>query len=90
MWAFHPVSGASITFDTSDHAVRGDGPTRTAIGDGPLVDDISSRDCRHGCTASSNSALSRQTGLSRRYCKLIITGECVPHPVHWDKFPPAP
>lgn len=34
----------------------------------------------------SYSALSRQTGLSRRYCKLIMTGKCVPHPVHWHKF----
>jgi hypothetical protein len=34
----------------------------------------------------SQSALSRQTGLSRRYCKLIQTGEAVPHPMHWDAF----
>jgi CRISPR-associated endonuclease Cas1 len=32
----------------------------------------------------SYSALSRASGLSRRYCKLIATGQCVPHPVHWD------
>jgi CRISPR-associated endonuclease Cas1 len=32
----------------------------------------------------SYSALSRASGLSRRYCKLIATGEYVPHPVHWD------
>jgi CRISP-associated protein Cas1 len=34
----------------------------------------------------SYSALSRQTGLSRRYCKLIATGVYVPHPVHWEAF----
>ena len=38
----------------------------------------------------SYSALSRQTGLSRRYCKLIMTGECVTHPVHWPRFQPEP
>jgi hypothetical protein len=32
----------------------------------------------------SYSALSRASGLSRRYCKLIATGQYVPHPVHWD------
>jgi hypothetical protein len=30
----------------------------------------------------SYSALSRASGLSRRYCKLIATGQYVPHPVH--------
>lgn len=34
----------------------------------------------------SYSHLSRTTGLSRRYCKLIATGENVPHPMHWDAF----
>jgi hypothetical protein len=34
----------------------------------------------------SQSALSRATGLSRRYCRLIQTGEMVPHPMHWDSF----
>lgn len=32
----------------------------------------------------SYSALSRASGLSRRYCKLVATGQYVPHPVHWD------
>jgi CRISPR-associated endonuclease Cas1 len=34
----------------------------------------------------SYSALSRASGLSRRYCKLIATGQYVPHPMHWDAF----
>jgi CRISP-associated protein Cas1 len=34
----------------------------------------------------SYSALARATGLSRRYCKMIATGQSVPHPVHWDRF----
>jgi hypothetical protein len=32
----------------------------------------------------SYSALSRASGLSHRYCKLIATGQYVPHPVHWN------
>jgi hypothetical protein len=31
----------------------------------------------------SLSALSRETGLSRRYLKTILTEEAVPHPMHW-------
>jgi CRISPR associated protein Cas1 len=34
----------------------------------------------------SYSALNRRTGLSRRYCKMIATGEKVPHPRHWAAF----
>jgi CRISPR-associated protein Cas1 len=34
----------------------------------------------------SISALSRASGLSRRYCKLILIGETVPHPLHWEAF----
>lgn len=34
----------------------------------------------------SYSSLSRQTGLSRRYCKLIAIGDAVPHPVYWEAF----
>jgi CRISPR-associated endonuclease Cas1 len=33
---------------------------------------------------TSMSRLARETGLSRRYIKLIVTGEYVPHPMHWD------
>ena len=32
----------------------------------------------------SMSRLARETGLSRRYVKLIVTGENVPHPMHWE------
>jgi hypothetical protein len=35
-------------------------------------------------TGISYSQLSRTTGLSRRYGKLIAEGENVPHPSHWD------
>jgi hypothetical protein len=34
----------------------------------------------------SISSLSRATGLSRRYCKLIQTGEAVLHPMQWEAF----
>ncbi len=36
--------------------------------------------------AFSVSEISRQTGLSRRYCKLIREGDVVPHPRHWPTF----
>ena len=39
-----------------------------------------------GLDGISYSALSRATGLSRRYCKMIATGESVPHPMHWQAF----
>jgi hypothetical protein len=32
----------------------------------------------------SLSALSRKTGLSRRYLKTILDGDAVPHPMHWE------
>jgi hypothetical protein len=32
----------------------------------------------------SMSRLARETGLSRRYIKLITSGANVPHPMHWD------
>lgn len=34
----------------------------------------------------SVSALSRRTGLSRRYLRTILDGDAVPHPMHWDAF----
>ncbi len=34
----------------------------------------------------SYSALARATGLSRRYTKLIATGQATPHPMHWAAF----
>jgi hypothetical protein len=39
-----------------------------------------------GLAGISFSELSRATGLSRRYCKLIAAGEAVPHPMHWPAF----
>ncbi len=42
------------------------------------------RDILPHLTGVSYSALSRASGLSRRYCKLIATGQYVPHPMHWN------
>jgi hypothetical protein len=32
----------------------------------------------------SMSRLARETGLSRRYIKLIASGVNIPHPMHWE------
>jgi hypothetical protein len=35
------------------------------------------------------SALSRETGLSRRYLMTILDGVAVPHPLHWPALADA-
>jgi len=35
-------------------------------------------------TGAAASDLASATGLSRSYCRLVMKGERIPHPRHWD------